>query len=241
MGCQGVSQIDTANFWQLVTGKPVQKRRCAGPFDNMFAKRRRINQANTFTDRFGFIHSILPPATTAERAGIMVKVICGIKRAIVVGPLPTVHKAKLCTTCLLALIRWRRAQRATRRALFVRVVQNINVIIAFFVFARGKFCGHPVGRITLGIKACHVDLGFALNHHLRKVIAGTTSSRDAKAKAFRKPHIVQSWCWPNERVSVWRIANRAVEIVFQTAFLTRRNTMNHSHILLFDTVQCERK
>ena len=36
------------------------------------------------------------------------------------------------------------ARRPRGRALCIGVVQNIDVVIAFFVFAHGKFCAHPI-------------------------------------------------------------------------------------------------
>ena len=67
------------------------------------------------------------------------------------------------------------------------MVQDEDVLIAFLVLLHRVFRRHPVLRIALGIEARHVDLGLALHHHLREVIAGATRRRDAKGKALGQP------------------------------------------------------
>ncbi len=59
------------------------------------------------------------------------------------------------------------------------MVQDIDVFVAFFVFAGGKFRGHPIA-VAFGIKGRHVDLGLPFHHQLRKVITGATRRSDAK-------------------------------------------------------------
>ena len=205
----------------------------------MLRERSRINQTNAHPDRLCLINSMLPPATTTERPAIMVKVIRRIKRAKIVRTLPAVHKTKLGTARCLTVIRRGRAQRTTRRALFIRVMQNIDVVVAFFVLAGRKFSGHPVLRIPLGVKRRHVDFGLAVDHHLGKVIPRATSRSDPKAEPFSQPHIAQTGCRPNQRIAIGCITNWPVEIVFQAGLFTRRHTVDHRHILLFDTLQIE--
>jgi hypothetical protein len=60
----------------------------------------------------------------------------GIDRAIVVRPFPAVHLPELRAHLFLAVIGGRGAQRAAGFALFVGVVQDEDVVVAFLVLAR---------------------------------------------------------------------------------------------------------
>ena len=114
----------------------------------MFGKGRGIDQPHTFADRLGFLYHMLPPRTAPERpAGVIVKA-HGCK---VVRTFPAVHMAKLRTTGSLTVIGGRGPQGATRRAFFVGMVEDIDVLIRFFVLARGIFGGHPVA-IAFGVQ-----------------------------------------------------------------------------------------
>mmetsp|Transcript_22828 Transcript_22828/g.38000 ORF Transcript_22828/g.38000 Transcript_22828/m.38000 type:complete len:667 (+) Transcript_22828:1126-3126(+) len=233
---QRIGQVDAAHFRQLVGGEPIQKRRGARPGHPVFGKGRGINQAHALAHRLGLIHSVLPPPPAPERPCVMIKIFWRIKRAIVIGPFPPVHKAKLRALGRLPVIGGRCAQGATRGPLLIRVVQDINVVVAFFVLARGELGGHPVA-VAFGIQRGHVDLRLALDHHLGKVIPRATRRGDAKAKPFSQPHIAQTRRRTDQRIAIGRIANRPVEIVLKTAFFTRRHPVDHRHILLFDPLQ----
>src|SRR5210317_1706293 len=109
----------------------------------MFGKCCCIDQTCSFTDGFCFVHSMLPPCATAEAAAVVIKAVRGIKRPEIVWAFPTVYLAKLCATGFLTLVRGRCAQGAAGFAFFVGVMQDKDVLIAFFVLACCIFGGHP--------------------------------------------------------------------------------------------------
>ena len=201
----------------------------------MLSERGCVDQADAFADRLCFFYGIVPPCTAPERATVMIKIIGGIKRAIIIRTFPAIDLTKLRTKCLLAIIGRCRAQWATGFALFIWMMQNIDVVVAFFVLARRIFGRHPAA-VTLRIKARHINLGLAFDHHLGHIIAHTTRGSNAEAEAFGQPHIAQTRRWTHQRIAIWRIANRAVEIILQTAFFARWHAVDHRHILLFDTL-----
>ena len=240
MTCQSIREIDPANARQFIACKPIQKCSCARTFYNMFGEGRGVHKPHTFTNSLGLIHSILPPAAAAKASGLFIKVLRRIEWAKVIGTLPSIHPTKLRATGLLPIIGRCGAQRAGGRAFFIRVVQNIDVIIAFFVFAHSKFGGHPI-TVAFWIKTGHVNFSLSIHHHLRHIIAGAPGRCDAKAKAFRQPHIAQTRRRPHQWVSVRGVANRAVKVVFQPTFFTGRNPVDHRHILFFNPVEREGK
>ena len=200
-----------------------------------------INQTCGFTDRFSFLTGKVPPSAAAETARIMVEMRRRIFGAVVIWTLKSVHTAKLRAKRLLAIIGRACAQRTAGFALFVRVVQNIDMRIAFFIFARGIFGRHPILAVTLGVKAGHIDFGLTFDHHLRQVIASTTCRSDAEAETFSQPHIPQTRRRANQWVPIRRVADRAIVIVFQTHCLTGRDAVDHGHIFFFDPLQIERE
>ena len=206
----------------------------------MFGKGGGVDQPDTFADGAGFIHRILPPAAAPKTARIVVKAVWRIQRAEIIRPLKPVDTAKLRAARFLPVIGRRGAQRAAGFALFVRVVQDIDVLIAFFVFARRIFGGHPTA-VAFGIKRGHVDLGLALDHHLRQIIAGAASGGDAKAKAFGEPHIAQARGRTHQRIAIGCVTDRPVVVVFQPHGFRRGNAVDHRHIFFFDPFQIERK
>ena len=238
---QRIGQVDTTDFGQLVAGEPIQELGRTGAFDDMLGKGRRVDQANAFADRLGFVDGVFPPATATEAAAFLVKVLGRINRREIVRAFPTVHPAELSATGFLAVIGRNGPQRTAGRALFVGVVQDIDMLIAFFVLARRELGGHPVGRIPLGVQRGHVDLGFAIDHHLRQIVAGATGSGDAKAKALGQPHVAQTRSGANQRVAIRRIADRAVEIVFQAGVGAGGHAFGHRHILIRDSVDIQRE
>ena len=150
MACQSIGEIDAAHARQFIAGEPVEKRCRAGAFDDMFGKGCCIHKPDPFADGARLFDRVFPPGSTAETAGLFVKIFGRIQRTEIIGTLPAVDPTKLCSTSLLPIIGRRRAQRPRGRALFIGVVQNINVVITFFVFAHGKFCGHPIA-VAFGI------------------------------------------------------------------------------------------
>ena len=238
---QRVGQVDTTDLGQLVAGEPVQELGGTGALDDMFGKGRCVDQANAFTDRFGFFDSILPPATTAERTAFLVEVIRRVQRAEVVRAFPAVNPAELRTARFLTVISRNGSQRAAGFAFFIRVVQDVDVFVAFLVLAGREFGGHPVAAVPLGVQRGHVDLGFPIHHHLRQIVAGAASGGDAERETFGQPHVAQARSRSDQRVAIGGVADRAVEIVFQTGFGTGRNAFGHRHILIRDAVQVQRE
>ena len=115
---------------------------------------------------------------------------------------------------LLPVIDWGGAQGTGGFAFFIRVVQDEDMLIAFLILAGGIFGGHPIA-VAARIEAGHVDLGFALGHHLGKVIARATCGGDAEAEALGQPHVAQPRRRADQRVAVGGIADGAVEIILQ--------------------------
>ncbi len=238
MGGQRIGQIDPANARQLVAGEPVQELRRAGAFDHVFGKGCRINQANAFAHGFGLDHRVLPPTAAPEAARVMVVEPCG---GVIIRAFPAIDPAKLRAFGGLAVIGGRCAQRTRRRAFFVRVVQNIDVVVTFFVLAGGEFRRHPARGIAFRVKAGHVDFRFAIDHHLGQIITGATCRCDAKAEAFGQPHVAQTRRGADQRVAIGRITNRTVEIVLQPTVFAGRYAVDHRHVLIFDPVQRQRE
>ena len=181
----------------------------------MFGKGRGVDQANPLTDGFGFGDGGLPPSTAAKAARVMIKIIIRIQGAKIIGAFKSVYAAKLCSARLLPIISRPSAQGPAGRALFVRMVQNIHMLIGFFILARGIIGGNPIA-IALGIKRGHINLGLSFNHHLRQIIPRAAGRGDAKGKPFRQPHISQPGRRAHQRVSVGRVTNRSVKIIFQS-------------------------
>ena len=144
MAGESIGQVDAAHTRQFITGEPIEKRRGPRTFDDMFCKGCRIHKPHPFADGAGLFDGILPPGSTAEAAGFFVKIFRRIQWTKIIGPLPPVDPAKLCAACLLPIIGRRGAQRPCGGAFLIGMVQNINMVIAFFIFAHGKFCGHPI-------------------------------------------------------------------------------------------------
>ena len=208
--------------------------------DHVLGKGGGIDQANARADGFGFGLGIGPPRAPPETAAVMVKTVGRIERAIVIGTFKAVHASKLGTERFLAIIGRPGAQGATGFALFIRVMQNIDVLVAFLVLARGILRCHPIA-IALGVKARHVDLGFALSHHLGKVIACAPCCGDAEAEALRQPHIAQPRRRTHQRIAIRGVADRAVVIIFEANGLRGRDPVDHRHVFLFDPLQIQRE
>ena len=161
--------------------------------------------------------------------------------AVVVWTFKSVHTAKLRAKRLLTIIGRACAQRTAGVALFVRVVQNIDMRIAFFIFARCIFGRHPILAVTLRVKAGHIDFRLTFDHHLRQVIACATCRGDAEAETFSQPHIPQARRRADQWVPIGGIADRTIVIILQTHCLTGRDAVDHGHIFFFDPLQIERE
>ena len=159
----------------------------------------------------------------------------------VVRTFPTVDPAELCAARFLTVISRNGTQRTAGFTLFIRVVQDVDVLIALFVLARRELGGHPVAAVALGVQRGHVDLGFAIDHHLGQIVAGAACSGDPEREAFGQPHVAQARRRTNQRVAVRGVADRAVEIVFQTGFGAGRHAFGHRHVLIRNPVQIQRE
>ena len=148
---QRIGQVDPPDTWQFVGGKPIQKRRGTGPLDFVLCKGCCVDQTHTVSDRLCFIPGITPPRPPPKRPRVVIKTVCSIQRAKIIGPLPAVYTTKLRAPRLHPLIAGRGFQRAAGRAFFVGMVQNIDMIITFLVLASRIFGCHP-GPEPLGIK-----------------------------------------------------------------------------------------
>jgi hypothetical protein len=93
----------------------------------------------------------------------------------------------------------------------------------------------------LGSRRGHVDLGLALDHHLREVVAGAAGGGDAEGKALGQPHVAQARRGADQRVAVGRVADRAVVVVLQPHRLRGRDAVDHRHVFLLDPLEVERE
>ena len=240
VGGQRIGEIDAADTRQLIGGEPIQKRRRARAFDGVFGERSGIDQTNTLADGACLIHCILPPTTTTKAAGVMIKGVGRIQRTKIIWPLEPVDTAKLRAARLLPVIGRCRAQGPTCGPLLIGVVQNIDVLIGFFVFARRIFGGHPTA-IAFGIQRSHVDLGLPLNHQLSQIMPGAARRGDAKAKALSQPHIAQPGGGAHQRITIWCVTDRSVKIILKANCFRGRNTVDHRHVFFFDPFKIKRK
>ena len=159
---------------------------------------------------------------------------------IVIWPVPAIDLPELRPPRGLTIPRGRGAQRAAGLAFLIGVMQDKNVGIAFLVLAGRIFRGHP-RPIAFGVKRRHVDLGLALHHQLRQVIASAARRRDPERKPLGQPHVTQAGRRADQRIAVRGITDRAVEIVFQTNGFRRRYTVDEGHVFPLDPVQIERE
>ena len=159
---------------------------------------------------------------------------------VVVGTFPAVDGAELRAGGLLAVIGGRGAQRAGRFAFLVGVVQDEDVLVGLFVLGRRPVVGLPVA-IAFRVERRHVDLGLALDHHLRKVVAGAAGGGDPEGEALGQPHVAQPRRRADQRVAVGSVADRPVEIVLQADGFGRRQAMDHRHVLFLDPLQIQRE
>ena len=234
---QRIGQVDPPHRGQLVAGKPIQESRCPRPAHQMLSKGRGINQPHPLANGFRLVHRVLPPAPAPKGPAVMV---AKPLRRKIIRPLPAIHLPKLRPPRRLPIICRRGPQRPTGRTFLIRMVQNIHVVVGFLILPRGIFRGHPIA-VAFRIKARHIDLGLALNHHLSEVIARAPRSRDPKRKPFRQPHVAQARRRADQRITIGRITNRPVEIVLQPAILSRGDAVVHRHILIFDPLQIQLK
>ena len=237
---QRIGQVDPPHFRQGVGGEPIEERGCPRPTDPVFCKGGGVDQPRRFADRFRLIDRILPPATPAERPGVVVEIIRRVQRAIVDRPFPAVDLTELRPKRLLPVIDRSGAQGAGGFAFLIRVMQDEDVVIAFLILPRGVLGGHPAAE-PLGVKRRHVDLCLTRNHHLCEVVTGATGGGDAERKALGQPHVLQTWRRADQRVAVGGIADRTVEIVFQPHSFRRRNPVDERHVFLFDPFQIQRE
>ena len=110
----------------------------------MFGEGGGVDQAGGFANGLRFGDRILPPAATAEAAGVMVEIVGRVQRAVIDRAFPAVDLPELRAKRLLPVIDRGRAQRAAGFAFLVRVVQDKDVVVALFVLASGVFGRHPV-------------------------------------------------------------------------------------------------
>ena len=196
-----------------------------------------VDQTSGIADRLGLGFRILPPAAATEAAGGVIVKPFG---RVIVRTLPAVHLPHLRAGRDLAIIGGGGAQRPAGFALFIGMVQHEDMLIAFLVLFRRVFGGHPAAE-TARIKRRHVDLGLARRHHLGKVMADAAGSGDAKGKALGQPHVAQARRGTDQRVAVGRVADRAVEIVFQPHGFRGRNPVDHRHVFFLDPLQIQRE
>ena len=117
----------------------------------------------------------------------------------------------------------------------VRVVNDEDVLIGFFVF--GPDIGLVgIGAEPAGIDIHHVDRGLALDDPFRELPAGAARRRDAEAVALVQPHIAQTPCRPHQGAAVRRIGDRTVDDVLDARPLEaghavdRRLQMGHQPV-----------
>ena len=233
-----IGQVDAAHIRQFVTGEVVKEGGRAGAAHEVLGEGGGVDDADGVAHGLGLFHGIGPPGATAERPAIVVEVGRGIDRAVVVRALPAVHLTHLRAHLQLTLIGRRRAERAAGLTLFIRVVQDEDVVVAFLVLARGVFGGHPIA-VALGVQRGHVDLGLAIHHHLGKVVPRAARRRDAEGEAFCDPHVAQAGNRADQWVAVGGIADWAVEIVLQAHGFGRGNPVDHRHVFRFDPLQIQ--
>ena len=206
----------------------------------MFGECGCVDQTSGFANGLCFGNCVFPPCATAEATAVVVKRRRRINRAVVVRAFPAVHLAELRAEFLLAVVNWRGAQWTCSFAFFVWVVQNKDVLVAFFVLFHRVIGGHP-RSVAFRVERRHVDLGFAVYHHLSEVVARAARSSDTEGETFSQPHVAQTRSWTNERGAIRRVADRAVEVVLETNSLRGRNTVNHRHVFFFDPLEVERE
>ena len=97
----------------------------------------------------------------------------------IIRSFPSVDLAELRTSCFHPFIAGSCSQRSASFALLVGVVQDVNMAVAFLVFSTGILNCHPIA-VSLRIKRGHIDFGFALHHHLSKVMARSASGSDSE-------------------------------------------------------------
>ncbi len=76
---------------------------------------------------------------------------------------------------------------------------------------------------------------------MREVVTGTARGGNAERETFGQPHVFQTGGGADQRVAVWCVADRAVEIVFQAGFFARWHAVDHGHVLAFDPFQIKRE
>ena len=110
-----------------------------------------VDQANPLADRLCLVDRILPPAATTETAGVVIKVIGCIQRAKIIRTLKPVDTAKLRAPRFLPFVNGGGAQGPARFTFLIGVMQYINMLVGFFVFARRIFGSHPTA-IAFGVQ-----------------------------------------------------------------------------------------
>ena len=146
-----IGQVDAAHVRQFVAGEVVKEGGRAGAAHEVLGEGGGVDDADGVAHGFGFFDGIGPPSATAEAAAVMVERRRGIDRAIVVRAFPAIHLPHLRAHLQLTLIGGGGAERAASLTLFVRVVQDEDVVVAFLVLARGVFGGHPIA-VALGVE-----------------------------------------------------------------------------------------
>ena len=115
------------------------------------------------------------------------------------------------------------------------------MLVALLVLARRELRGHPVLAVAPRIERGHVDLGLALDHHLREIVADAARGGDSERQALDEPHVAQPRRRADQRVAVGRVADRPVEVVLEPRALRGRNAVDHRHVLGFDPLEVERE
>ena len=234
---QRVGQADPARLRQPVAGEPLQERGGAGTLQQVLREGGGVDHPDLLADRLRLLDRVGPPAAAAEAAGGMV---VEPLRRIVDRPLPAVHLPELRAPRLHPVVAGRGAQRPAGLALLVGVVQHEDVGVALLVLPRRILGGDP-RAVALRVERRHVDLGLALDHHLREIVPGPARRGDPERETLRQPQVAQARRRPDQRVAVRRVADRPVEVVLQPHRLRRRKPVDHRHVLLLDPLQVQRE
>ncbi len=91
------------------------------------------------------------------------------------------------------------------------------------------------------VEAGHVDLGLALHHHLRQVVARPASGRDAEGEPLGEPHVAQARRGADQGIAVGGVADGAVEVGLQPDLLAAGDAVDEALVLHLDPLEVERE
>lgn len=139
------------DFWQFVVGELIQELGCIGVFYDMFGECSCIDQINVFVDCFCFINCMLLLVVVMEGVVFFVEIFWCIEWIEIVWMFLVVYLVKLCVMGFLMVISWCSLQWMVGFVFFIRVVQDVDVFIVFFVFVCCEFGGYLVVGIVFGV------------------------------------------------------------------------------------------